>query len=112
MTSRYAGVRFFKNLYAIYRDLLEDRDRQYINQWGTTTFTKLAESKAETITEEKIMWQPGDRLDKLASRAYKDSQYWWIIARYNNKPTDAHYKNGDIVRIPHPLLLIKSYYTE
>ena len=37
-------------------------------------------------------------------------KYWWIIARYNNKPTDAHYTVGDEVLIPGPFSLIRSFY--
>jgi hypothetical protein len=51
-------------------------------------------------------------LDKLASKYYKRPEYWWIIARYNSKPTDAHYRPGDLVFIPRPLPLILKAYTK
>ena len=42
----------------------------------------------------------GDKLYKLAHRYYGSSGFFWIIAMFNNKPTDAHYNYGDIVLIP------------
>mgnify|MGYP003628116428 CR=1 FL=1 len=48
-------------------------------------------------------WKTGDRLYKLAHRYYNDSQLWWIIAFFNKKPTEAHFRLGSTVRIPLPL---------
>ena len=33
---------------------------------------------------------------------YGDAEYWWLIAWYNNKPTESHFKLGDVVYIPLP----------
>ena len=48
-------------------------------------------------------WGLGSRLHKLSEIYYGDPSYWWIVALYNKKPTEAHYSIGDIVRIPVPL---------
>ena len=32
-----------------------------------------------------------------------DTEYWWLIAWFNNKPTDIHCKVGDVLYIPLPL---------
>ena len=48
-------------------------------------------------------WKIGDKLYKLAHRNYNDSSLWWIIAFYNQKPTEAHFAVGDVLRIPLPL---------
>jgi len=112
MTSRYINTPFFVNNYAIYENELEERGLKAINQYTTVEFAQLKENQKGSLVEQKIFWEYGDRLDKLSSRAYKDPQYWWIIARYNNKPTDAHFERGDEVLIPQPLSLILAYYTE
>mgnify|MGYP003344114216 CR=1 FL=1 len=36
---------------------------------------------------------------KLADEYYGDSRDWWIIAKYNLKPTEAHIQIGDIIEI-------------
>ena len=46
------------------------------------------------------IWSHGDKLYKLAQRYYGDKDMFWMIALYNKKPTDSHYKYGDIVEIP------------
>lgn len=112
MTSRYTNTRFFRNNLPMYEDLLEDRGLNSIRQYQSPTYKQLTEDQIASIGETNYSWQVGDRLEKISSRVYNDPQYWWIIARYNNKPTDAHYKRGDTVKIPKPLNLILSYYTE
>tara|TARA_Y100000592_G_C5258619_1_gene216238 strand:+ start:83 stop:409 length:327 start_codon:yes stop_codon:yes gene_type:complete len=46
------------------------------------------------------VWSQGDRLYKLSHTYYEDKAYFWLIGLFNQKPTDAHYKFGDIVYIP------------
>jgi nucleoid-associated protein YgaU len=112
MTSRYTNTRSFINNLPEYENVLEDRGVNYIQQYRSPAYKQLTEDQLASLTEGTYSWQVGDRLEKISSRVYNDPQYWWIIARYNNKPTDAHFKRGDTVRIPQPLNLILSYYTE
>ena len=51
---------------------------------------------------EKVIGQ-GDKMYKFAHDVYGDADYWWIIAWFNNKPTDAHCKIGEVLYIPLPL---------
>jgi hypothetical protein len=55
------------------------------------------------LTHIQRVYTMGDRLYKFAYEYYGDVDYWWIIAWYNNKPTDAHFKIGDVVYIPREL---------
>jgi hypothetical protein len=55
------------------------------------------------LTHIQRVYIMGDRLYKFAYEYYGDVDYWWIIAWYNNKPTDAHFNIGDIVYIPREL---------
>ena len=110
--NRYSNTPYFVNNYSIYENVFEDRGVKFIRQYGTTTLQALTEAQKSSIVEKEIFWEFGDRLDKIASREYGDATYWWIIARYNKKPTDAHFERGDTVLVPRPLSLILSYYTE
>ena len=49
------------------------------------------------------VWSVGDRFYKLAHKYYGDSKMWWVIARFNSKPTEAHLNLGDVIAIPVPL---------
>jgi len=46
------------------------------------------------------IWKYGDRYYQLAQVYYNSPTYWWIIAWFNNKPTEAHLKPGEVLRIP------------
>jgi len=107
MPSRYTNVPFFRNLDRLYFSAFEERGVNYIDQYATNTFTS---ELTPGITVERVYWEVGDRLDKLASRAYGDATYWWVIARYNGRPTDAHFSFGDLVLIPQPLQLMLTKY--
>ena len=100
MASRYQNTIFYRNTNPLYSSVFRERGVPYINQYTTTQFQGGA---LPGITSERVRWQPGDRLDKLSGFYYGNSTYWWVIARYNQKPTDAHFKVGDLVFIPMPL---------
>jgi nucleoid-associated protein YgaU len=51
----------------------------------------------------------GDKYYKLADAFYGDSRDWWVIAKFNQKPTESHVKIGDIILIPKPLSVILNY---
>lgn len=55
------------------------------------------------LTHIQRVYTMGDKLYKFAYEYYGNTDYWWIIAWYNNKPTDAHFNIGDIVYIPREL---------
>ena len=64
-------------------------------------------SKIQKLTEDDLarvrtrtIWKSGDRLWRIAARELGDAKLWWIIAKLNNKPTDALFNAGDIVKIP------------
>ena len=107
MPSRYDEVFFFRNVDSLYSPVFEERGVRYIDQYATNTFYIHGSRR---ISAQTVFWEPGDRLDKLASRAYGDPKYWWVIARYNHKPTDAHYSLGDTVLIPQPLQMALNMY--
>jgi len=110
MAQRYRNAYFFKNTNPLYENIFEDRGARFIHQYGTQTFRALTQAEYNSLVVEETFWQPGDRLEKIASRVYGNATYWWVLARFNQKPTDAHWRTGDVVRVPYPLQLITSYY--
>ena len=82
---------------------LEKRGRKRITQYETPTIYFPSHEAIRTLNSVSHIWKVGDRYFKLAHKYYEDSRYWWVIAWYNKKPTEAHLKTGDIIYIPTPL---------
>ena len=102
--SRYKNTDIKKNVSALYKKLRKERGLpDALVQYETNR------QAAPTVDEIKVLnnmghiWTTGDRLYKLADKHYSDPELWWIIAWYNNKPTEAHFKVGDLIQIPLPL---------
>jgi len=110
MPSRYTGTPFFRNRNPLYDRMFEDRGVKFISQYGTSEFEPLTQAQKQSLAVEQVKWQTSSRLEKMASLHYGDPTYWWVIARYNQKPTDFHYNPGDVVYIPKPLDRILLYY--
>jgi nucleoid-associated protein YgaU len=110
MGNRYENTRSFRNRLPLYSDIFEEKGVKFIHQYVTTTFRPLSTIEERQLTRVSVTWQVGDRLEKLSAKHYGNPTYWWVIARYNQKPTDAHFALGDIVYIPTPLSIILNYY--
>lgn len=100
----------FKNSQEIYDNIAEDRDVNYFLQYNSPKFQSLTQEQMVSLTIETKIWTIGDRLYKLAAQYYNDPTYWWVIAQFNQKPTESHFKVGDSVYIPLPRELIFTYY--
>jgi nucleoid-associated protein YgaU len=79
-------------------ELLDDRELESVDIYKNYEFSDEYKSKRYEVIQH--IWSQGDKLYKLAEKYYGDKSYFWMIGLYNKKPTDAHYKYGDIVKIP------------
>ena len=99
-TNRY-GERFIAiNREETYSKLFENRGVKGIRQY-TTAIVSLTDSPDIETTSH--VWKVGDHYWKLAQKHYGDPTLWWIIAFYNNRPTEAHVAFGTVIQIPMPL---------
>ncbi len=106
---RYLNLRVFRNATAAYKRYLKGRGLDQVQQYRTPKFKYPSESEVrglETITH---IWVTGDRYFKLADRYYGDSKLWWVIAFFNQKPTEFDINGGDIIYIPTPLEKVLFY---
>jgi hypothetical protein len=87
----------------IHEELLESRDIKAVEHYDTPSFERLTLENRYSLQNRHHVWGVGDRYWKLASEHYGNSNLWWLIAWYNQKPTDAHVKAGDSIAIPFPL---------
>lgn len=109
MIDRYRNREILKNTVELYEDTFRRRGVKFVKQYSTPNFrfpTINDTNKFQTI---KHVWKTGDKYYKLADQYYGDSRDWWIIAKYNLKPTESHIQIGDIIEIPIPLVTILNY---
>ena len=89
---------------SVYEELLKVRGRES-KPLLTYSSPEHQEIKDEAILELDVVfhsWTVGDRFYKLAHKYYGDTRYWWVIARFNKTPTEAHVKIGQTLQIPLP----------
>jgi nucleoid-associated protein YgaU len=106
---RYINQKVFKNARDAYKRYLKTRGMKLIHQYDTPKFKYPSDIDASNFTTIKHIWTTGDRYFKLADKYYDDPEMWWVIAFYNQKPTEFHAKLGDVIYIPIPLETILFY---
>lgn len=89
----------FNNNNDLYRYLRQKKKVDFIAQYKTMALTK------DLNIEEKIKyfeyeWKTEDKFYKLAQKYYNDSRLWWIIAHFNNTPTEHSISIGQTIKIP------------
>tara|TARA_R100001129_G_scaffold158521_1_gene122284 strand:+ start:155 stop:448 length:294 start_codon:yes stop_codon:yes gene_type:complete len=92
---------------SLYNDIFMRKDIRAIKQYSTSLVQNLT-NKTNIVPVQHI-WKTGDRYYKLSQKFYGVPELWWIIALYNQKPTEAHLKKGDVVLIPTPIRTVLSY---
>lgn len=88
----------------VYEELLKVRGRESKPLMAYAS-PEYREIKDEDVLDMEIVfhtWKVGDRFYKLSEKYYGTTEYWWIIARFNKKPTEAHLKIGETLQIPLP----------
>ena len=87
-----------------YDDILDRRKVNEIRHYDVFEFSKKVIRSSYVVKEH--VWSKGDKLYKIANKYYGDDEFWWIIALWNGKPTDAHYEFGTVVQVPFPPMRI------
>jgi hypothetical protein len=103
MINRYIDREVLKNEEEMYRQMFLERNVKFINQYTTPTFIYPDSKNIRRLRLVEHIWVVGDKFYKLADRYYGDSKDWWIIAKFNNKPTESHVKIGEKLLIPTPI---------
>lgn len=98
--NRYRNRKTKYNFNKLIQKVLDKKNVSSIRHYTSPNIknaTYLDKINIKTLTE---IWKRGDRLSKYAEKYYMDPKLWWIIALYNNKPTDAHFTIGETFYIP------------
>ena len=100
---RYTKNRIIENRDHAYKRYLKKRCMNRINHFSTSKFRHPDLKDLSNFDRVSHIWKVGDKYYKLAHEHYGDPSKWWVIALYNQKPTESHVSPGDVVFIPYPL---------
>jgi len=103
MPSRYRNREVFDNTEDVYEEVREKRGVKKISHHASPNFKTLTQEQFSQLTTVLHTWTVGDRFYKLSYKHYGTTKYWWVIAKFNSKPTESHVKIGDKISIPLPL---------
>ena len=90
--------------------IANSRGQKRVEHYTTPRHPDLTKAKRLKLIRIKHVWKVGDKFWNLACEPYDDASLWWLIAWYNQKPTEAHITLGDVIIIPKPLDKILSFY--
>jgi len=103
MPNRYDSISTVINKSEMYSNYLENRGKKFIEQLPTYVLSPVTEGLKSSISKEAHVWSSGDRYYSLSNKYYDDPRYWWLIAWFNERPTEQHNTPGDTIFIPIPL---------
>ena len=109
MIERYSNRMIAINQTSLYEEYFRNRGVRYINHYETPNFVFPKNEEFSRIATQSHVWKIGDRFFKLAYQYYGDSRDWWVIAKFNNKPTDSHVNIGELITIPVSLQEVLRY---
>ena len=95
--SRYSKGDIATNDLLMYKDTLEKRGVDKIKQYRTQ---RLKNRNTNGIEYFNHIWRDGDQFWKLSDKFYGSPDHWYVIAKFNNAPTEAHVAVGDRIKIP------------
>lgn len=87
----------------MFKQIKERRKLDSITMYTTPRFKRITDEILEDIEYESYTWTRGDRFYKLAYDFYGNPSYWWVIAMFNNAPTEQHILIGEEIFIPYDL---------
>lgn len=107
--NRYDNRIIMKNTSEKYKEYFKKRGVNFINHYVTPILKYPTDDQLSKMSFTSHTWTVGDRYWKLAVKHYKNPRYWWIIAWFNRKPTEAYIMAGDVIYIPTSLEQILEY---
>ena len=110
MASRYDNREAVINRSEMYKKQFDNRGVRFVRQYKTADISYPTLAEQSFLDSEIRVWKVGDRLYKLADQYYGDPTYWWLIAWYNQAPTESHIRVGDVIEIPMPFNRVMSIY--
>ena len=83
-----------------YKKTFDKRGIKKITQYRTLEKEVFEQEVYDSIETIDYVWKYGDTFWRLAADFYNTPEEWWVIARFNHKPTECHVKVGETIKIP------------
>ena len=106
---RNNGRDTFFNQSEVYQEIFAKKNVRGVRQYLTPTLKTISPEDYKRLSFVYHVWKTGDRFYKLADKYYNDTKFWWVIALFNEKPTEFHLNLGDVIYIPVPLETVLFY---
>lgn len=97
---RYEDRKLILNSSELLAEKLQQKNLNGIKHYLSPNFKFPTYDEQINIVTKTETWKMGDRLSKYAEKYYLNPELWWVIAMFNKKPTDAHFKIGDQFYVP------------
>ena len=107
---RYGSTKKIINNEKIYSNIFKNRGISQVEQYGTRFLKYPTKNEILQLDIVSHTWSFGDMYYKLAYDNYGDPSLWWVIAFFNQRPTESQLRFGSVVYVPHPLEKVLSYY--
>ena len=62
-----------------------------------------------SLTNVMRVWKATDKIYNISNEYYGSPEYWWVIAWYNKKASEAEFEIGEIFYVPLPLSDVLEY---
>ena len=103
MSTKRLTREIIRNNEELYKEQFRTRGVKFIDHYSTAKLNHPEMEDMLDISTLNHVWSVGDRYSKLADKYYGDPRVWWVIAWFNQLPTEAHVSIGRTIRIPLPL---------
>lgn len=98
--ARYTSAKIINNNIEFYEFLRRKRGVKNIKQYATIRLKNPSAGERQLASTVAHVWSYGDKYFKLAAQYYGRPEYWWVIAWWNGRPTEADIDNGTSIQIP------------
>ena len=98
--ARYKTSKIMNNDSEFYKFLRQKRGIKSLRHYATPVLHNPSVADRTSIATVSHTWKYGDRYYKLSHKFYGTSKYWWVIAWWNGRPTEATVQNGAVLQIP------------
>jgi hypothetical protein len=105
MPIRYNKRSVLNDTRPINRKRIVERNSNSVTYYSADSLKHPTQEDYNRVGSRPVIWDHTTRLTKLSNQYFGSFEYWWVIAWWNKKPTDAHFNIGDVVYIPNNLTL-------
>ena len=103
MGIRYDNRFILTNTAPEYAKIREAKNVKKLKHYNTGRLYYPRVRDMRQIQQIQHVWSTGDRYYKLAAQYYGNASLWWVIAQFNQKPTETALELGQIIYIPTPI---------